>query len=92
MIRGKRGGDYHDIAHEITLYAKIGLAILKFKLDAKKLKRHRVIPQRSHIVKHVHIGKLIRLNYPKAPRPYSMVMRGREDKPMINTTSSCTIV
>ena len=44
MIRGKIGGDYHDIAHEITLYAKIGLAILKFKLDAKKLKRHKVIP------------------------------------------------
>ena len=44
MIRGKRGGDYKDIAHEITLYGKIGLAILKFKLDAKKLKRHKVIP------------------------------------------------
>ena len=44
MIRGKRGGDYQDIAHEITLYGKIGLAILKFKLDAKKLKRHKVIP------------------------------------------------
>ena len=35
--RCKRSSDYNDISHEITLYGMIGLAILKFKLDAKKL-------------------------------------------------------
>ena len=42
----------------------IGLAILKSKLDAK-IEKAQSYPIRSHVVKHVHKGKLIRLNYPK---------------------------
>ena len=42
--RCKRSSDYNDISHEITLYGMIGLAILKFKLDAKKFYRNLVIP------------------------------------------------